>query len=266
MKIERASSEALISRFFRGDAGWSVGKACVTYASIWFFGAALLTFAHAVTGGQYEDEPVRLFRFILDEPLPPKIQRELPNTAPEDQDHIPAIGPAARMNDINTRAPLAPAATGSIPRNEVRSAVETESVTASVNPSEATGSLPTFLWPVRGKVIASYRAITNGKPNDGINLAVPEGTPVKAAQDGVVAYSGNELKSYGNLVLVRHSNGYVTAYAHLSERLVKSGDTITRGQLIAKSGRSGEVTSPQLHFEIRKGSTSIDPLQFLSGS
>ncbi|WKA31775.1 LysM peptidoglycan-binding domain-containing M23 family metallopeptidase [Bradyrhizobium roseum] len=137
---------------------------------------------------------------------------------------------------------------------------------AAVKPSEATGALPTFRWPVRGKVITTYGAKTNGKSNDGINLAVPEGTPVKAAEDGVVAYSGNELKGYGNLVLVRHSNGYVTAYAHASELLVKRGDPIKRGQIIAKSGQSGEVASPQLHFEIRKGSSPVDPLQFLNGA
>src|ERR1700721_2073107 len=135
-----------------------------------------------------------------------------------------------------------------------------------VKASEATGALPTFRWPVRGKVITAYGAKANGKANDGINLAVPDGTPVKAAEDGVVAYSGNELKGYGNLVLVRHSNGYVTAYAHASELLVKRGDTIKRGQVIAKSGQSGEVGSPQLHFEIRKGSSPVDPLQFLNGA
>jgi murein DD-endopeptidase MepM/ murein hydrolase activator NlpD len=137
---------------------------------------------------------------------------------------------------------------------------------ALVKPSEATGALPTFRWPVRGKVITSYGSKTNGKANDGINVAVPEGTPVKAAEDGIVAYSGNELKGYGNLVLVRHSNGFVTAYAHASELLVKRGDTIKRGQVIAKSGQSGEVGSPQLHFEIRKGSSPVDPLQFLNGA
>jgi murein DD-endopeptidase MepM/ murein hydrolase activator NlpD len=136
----------------------------------------------------------------------------------------------------------------------------------AAKPSETTGALPTFRWPVRGKVITTYGAKTNGKANDGINLAVPEGTPVKAAEDGVVAYSGNELKGYGNLVLVRHSNGYVTAYAHASELMVKRGDTIKRGQIIAKSGQSGEVGSPQLHFEIRKGSSPVDPLQFLNGA
>ncbi|OJU24164.1 MAG: peptidoglycan-binding LysM [Nitrobacter sp. 62-13] len=132
--------------------------------------------------------------------------------------------------------------------------------------AEATGALPTFRWPVRGRVIAAYGARTNGKSNDGINVAVPEGTPVKAAEDGVVAYAGNELKGYGNLILVRHPNGYVTAYAHASELLVKRGDTIKRGQVIAKSGQSGEAASPQLHFEIRKGSSPVDPLHFLSGA
>ena len=101
--------------------------------------------------------------------------------------------------------------------------------------------------------------------NDGINLAVPEGTPVKAAEDGVVAYAGNELKGYGNLVLLRHSNGFVTAYAHASEVLVKKGDVVKRGQVIAKSGQTGTVTSPQLHFEIRKGSVPVDPAQYLNG-
>ncbi len=132
--------------------------------------------------------------------------------------------------------------------------------------AETTSGLPSFRWPVRGRVITTYGAKTNGKQNDGINVAVPEGTPVKAAEDGVVAYSGNELKGYGNLILVRHSNGYVTAYAHASELMVKRGDTIKRGQVIAKSGQSGEVGSPQLHFEIRKGSSPVDPLQFLNGA
>jgi murein DD-endopeptidase MepM/ murein hydrolase activator NlpD len=144
--------------------------------------------------------------------------------------------------------------------------VEDKAADAPAKAAETTSALPTFRWPVRGKVVTSYGAKTNGKSNDGINLAVPEGTPVKAAEDGVVAYSGNELKGYGNLVLVRHSNGYVTAYAHASELMVKRGDTIKRGQVIAKSGQSGEVASPQLHFEIRKGSSPVDPLQFLNGA
>jgi murein DD-endopeptidase MepM/ murein hydrolase activator NlpD len=122
---------------------------------------------------------------------------------------------------------------------------------------------PTFRWPVRGRIIASFGSKPSGQQNDGINVAVPEGTPIKASEDGVVAYAGNELKTYGNLVLVRHSNGYVTAYAHASEILVKRDDPIKRGQVIAKSGQSGSVSAPQLHFEIRKGSQPIDPLPLL---
>jgi len=174
----------------------------------------------------------------------------------------PAAVPATKMAAAG--GPPQSARLASATTNVVEEKPVVEQV--SVKPSEATGALPTFRWPVRGKVITSYGAKTNGKSNDGINLAVPEGTPVKAAEDGVVAYSGNELKGYGNLVLVRHSNGYVTAYAHASELLVKRGDTIKRGQIIAKSGQSGEVGSPQLHFEIRKGSSPVDPLQFLNGA
>jgi murein DD-endopeptidase MepM/ murein hydrolase activator NlpD len=123
-----------------------------------------------------------------------------------------------------------------------------------------------FRWPVRGRIIAGFGPKPTGQQNDGINIAVPEGTPIKAAEDGVVAYSGNELKGYGNLVLVRHASGHVTAYAHASELLVKRGDTVKRGQVIAKSGQTGNVSSPQLHFEIRKGATPVDPMQFLTGA
>jgi murein DD-endopeptidase MepM/ murein hydrolase activator NlpD len=121
----------------------------------------------------------------------------------------------------------------------------------------AKSGAPKFRWPLRGRVISGFAK------NDGIDLAVPEGTAVHAAEDGVVAYAGSELKSYGNLILIRHANGYVTTYAHASELMVKRNDTVRRGQVIAKSGRPGSVSSPQLHFEIRKGSTPVDPMQFL---
>ena len=94
---------------------------------------------------------------------------------------------------------------------------------------------------------------------------MPEGTPIKAAEDGVVAYAGNELKGYGNLVLVRHSNGFVTAYAHASELLVKRGETVKRGQVIAQGRPDRQRDRPQLHFEIRKGATPVDPTQYLTG-
>ena len=100
--------------------------------------------------------------------------------------------------------------------------------------ADAAGVAPEFRWPARGRIIEAFKA----GGNDGINLAVPEGTPVKAAEDGVVAYAGNELKGYGNLVLVRHANGFVTAYANNGELDVKRGDTVKRGQVIANSGQT----------------------------
>jgi murein DD-endopeptidase MepM/ murein hydrolase activator NlpD len=156
-------------------------------------------------------------------------------------------------------ASAAPVQTAHVAKEEPRT---TETAVKTAEPS---GAMPSFRWPVRGRVIAGFGSKPNGTQNDGINLAVPEGTPVKAADDGVVAYAGNELKGYGNLVLIRHSNGFVSAYAHASELLVKRGDTIKRGQVIAHAGQTGNVTSPQLHFEIRKGSTPVDPTQFLGG-
>jgi murein DD-endopeptidase MepM/ murein hydrolase activator NlpD len=130
----------------------------------------------------------------------------------------------------------------------------------------ATEDTPGFRWPVRGRIIAGFGPKPNGQQNDGIDVAVPENTPIKAAEGGVVAYAGNELKGYGNLVLVKHPNGYVTAYANAKELLVKRGDQIKRGDVIAKSGQSGNVDAPQVHFEVRKGSAPVDPMQFLNGA
>src|SRR5581483_10001834 len=128
---------------------------------------------------------------------------------------------------------------------------------------DTTGTSLSFRWPVRGRVICAFGSRPSGQHNDGINVAVPQGTPIKAAEEGVVVYAGNELKTYGNLVLVRHANGYVTAYAHASEILVKRDEAVKRGQVIAKSGQSGNVSSPQVHFEIRKGSSPVDPMPYL---
>ncbi|WGJ14261.1 peptidoglycan DD-metalloendopeptidase family protein [Methylocapsa sp. D3K7] len=132
---------------------------------------------------------------------------------------------------------------------------------AKASATTADAANPEFRWPARGRIIQAF------KPggNDGINIAVPEGTSVKAAESGVVAYAGNELKGYGNLILIRHPNGFVSAYANTSDIEVKRGETVKRGQTIAKSGQSGNVASPQLHFELRKGTTPVDPTQYLAG-
>ncbi|WP_322517114.1 peptidoglycan DD-metalloendopeptidase family protein [Rhodopseudomonas palustris] len=186
-----------------------------------------------------------------------------PAAAPAPVAAAPVAAPPVRMA---AAAPADPVQKARLVSPTETPAAAEPAEASPVKAAEATGALPSFRWPVRGRVITAYGAKTNGKSNDGINLAVPEGTPIKAAEDGVVAYSGNELKGYGNLVLVRHSNGYVTAYAHASELMVKRGETIKRGQTIAKSGQTGEVGSPQLHFEIRKGSSPVDPLKFLNGA
>ena len=183
---------------------------------------------------------------------------------------IPGVQPGAAVAP-RAQAQVAPPAGQNLaaaesPHSARVATPETPAQESTIKTAEPAGGLPSFRWPVRGRVIASFGPTPNGLQNDGINLAVPEGTPVKAAEDGVVAYAGNELKGYGNLVLVRHSNGFVTAYAHASDILVKRGETVKRGQVIAHSGQTGNVTSPQLHFEIRKGSTPVDPSQYLNGA
>jgi murein DD-endopeptidase MepM/ murein hydrolase activator NlpD len=135
---------------------------------------------------------------------------------------------------------------------------------AEVEQTASLAAPPTdFRWPARGRVIAGFGS--NGG-NEGINIALPEGTPVKATEAGTVTYAGSEVKGYGNLVLIRHENGYISAYAHNGDLSVKRGERVKRGQVIAKSGQSGNVTSPQLHFEIRKGQMPVDPIAHLSGS
>jgi murein DD-endopeptidase MepM/ murein hydrolase activator NlpD len=136
---------------------------------------------------------------------------------------------------------------------------------ADIDPIKTAETAPRFHWPLRGEVVSGFGPKADGQRNDGIDIEVPENTPIKAADDGVVIYSGNQLKSFGNLVLVRHSNEYVTAYAHAKEVRVKLGDTIKAGEVIGTAGQTGNVATPQLHFEIRKGSTPVDPVRLLHG-
>ncbi len=119
-----------------------------------------------------------------------------------------------------------------------------------------------FIWPVKGQVISSYGPKTGGLYNDGINIAAPRGTPVKAASSGTVAYVG-EMRSYGNLVLIRHTNGMVTAYAHMNTVSVKSGMKVSQGQVIGAVGSTGTVMNAQLHFEVRRGKNTLDPKEYL---
>ncbi|MFC3226675.1 peptidoglycan DD-metalloendopeptidase family protein [Marinibaculum pumilum] len=120
-----------------------------------------------------------------------------------------------------------------------------------------------FGWPLTGQILSRFGPKEGGLQNDGINIAARSGDPVRAADNGVVVYSGNELAGFGNLLLLRHGDGWVTAYAHNERLLVKRGDTVNRGQIIARAGRTGSVSSPQLHFEIRQGRQAVDPLDHL---
>lgn len=194
--------------------------------------------------------------------IPGRVTAGMAKTASAAPKPVAAAQPAPTLNRPQAAAP-APQLASAQPTPTAR--VVTPAAEALADDGGAVGSTggTSFRWPVRGRVIAGFGAKPNGQQNDGINLAVPEGTVVRASDDGVVAYAGNELKGYGNLILIRHANGYVTAYAHASEIMVKRNDQVRRGQVIAKSGQSGTVSTPQLHFEIRKGSTPVDPLQYL---
>ena len=129
-----------------------------------------------------------------------------------------------------------------------------------------TGSGPfAFMWPVRGPIISAFGAKGGGLHNDGVNIRVADRSPVRSAEAGVVVYAGSDLKGFGNLLLLRHRGGWVTAYAHNNSLLVKRGERVKKGEIIARAGHSGGVSPPQLHFEIRKGTRAVDPIGRLPG-
>jgi murein DD-endopeptidase MepM/ murein hydrolase activator NlpD len=165
--------------------------------------------------------------------------------------------PVVAAPQVQANAAVAPAQEN--PQAEVQSDVAMESA-----PAAGSGG-GQFAWPVQGKVIGAFGTMKDGTKNDGVNIAAPAGAPVVAAADGVVAYAGNELRGFGNMILIRHDGGYVTAYAHNASLLVKKGDKVKRGQTIARVGATGAVFGPQLHFEIRKGTEPVDPMTFLGG-
>jgi murein DD-endopeptidase MepM/ murein hydrolase activator NlpD len=170
-----------------------------------------------------------------------------PQTTPAQQ---PAAEPDSTGPDRspNRRAPVAEKP--SEPVTEVATALPARGARA-------------FLWPLRGRIVSDYGPKGGGLHNDGINIAAPQGTSVRAAENGVVVYAGNELRGFGNLLLVRHADGWVTAYAHLDEKLVERGDRVRRGQVIGRVGATGNVNAPQLHFEIRRGTRAVNPREHL---
>lgn len=179
--------------------------------------------------------------------------------------------------DAAEPAPVqAASATSSGPtiREPARRDITTASVVVPPKPSEVEIRNPNarppgraagkFLWPVRGKVVSGFGAKGGGLYNDGINIAAENGAFVRAAENGIVAYAGNELRGYGNLLLIRHADGWISAYAHNGEFLVRRGQVVKRGQTIAKVGNTGAVAQPQLHFELRRGRKAVDPIHHLS--
>lgn len=161
----------------------------------------------------------------------------------------PSVGrPSRKPDEVESRPPQRSTSRPSAPPPRAKS-----------RPNSGRG----VLWPVRGRVISGFGPKGKGLYNDGINILAKRGTPVRAADKGVVAYSGNELRGFGNLLLIKHSNGWITAYAHNETLLVRRGDTVGRGQIIARVGATGNVSVPQLHFEIRDGKNAIDPRRHL---
>jgi len=175
---------------------------------------------------------------------------------------------AARRPEPQPVSSPSPAARAALPRPDPEIARQpprppprkTEPVRIGEPPERSSGK---FLWPVRGRVIIGFGPREGGFHNDGINIAANRGTPVRAAENGIVVYSGNQLQGFGNMVLLRHSDGWMTAYAHNERLLVRRGERVRRGAIIARVGSTGNVGQPQLHFELRRGDRAVDPRQYL---
>jgi murein DD-endopeptidase MepM/ murein hydrolase activator NlpD len=154
------------------------------------------------------------------------------------------------------------------PAPQPTAAASTPSPSSEPVPAEIVVTAPSaagFSWPAQGKIVSGFGPKPGNLHNDGINITLPRGVPVLAVRDGTVAYVGNELKGYGNLVLIRHDSGWVSAYAHNDALLVTRGQAVRRGDVVAHSGATGNVASPQLHFELRRQGEAVDPVRFLGG-
>jgi murein DD-endopeptidase MepM/ murein hydrolase activator NlpD len=201
--------------------------------------------------------------------LPAAAAVKTPEAAPPAAVRTP---PGLAVPAANQPAPLTPPETAAAPGDHKRGSaapVETASrapapiVTAEPPPAAPRGG-GTFLWPVRGHIVEGFGTGPSGAHNDGINISAPRGAAIEAADGGVVAYSGNELRGYGNLILIKHPGGWISAYAHCDLILVKTGQKVARGQVIARVGSTGNVSAPQLHFELRRGKKPVDPRGYLA--
>lgn len=172
-----------------------------------------------------------------------------------------SVLPLQTLPLVATPPQPAPAVTTATPHSEIKTA---EIKTVSVAPSQPVpASTGQFIKPVSGKIISNFGPKADGQHNDGINIKAAKGDAVRAADNGKVVYVGDEIHGYGNMILIKHQNKYVTAYAHLAKSLVKKGDVVMRGQTIGTVGQTGFVDTPQLHFEVRQGKTAIDPAKLI---
>jgi murein DD-endopeptidase MepM/ murein hydrolase activator NlpD len=225
--------------------------------------ASSVAVSNASTGGSMSVEEL---------PAPTGQQQPLKEQQPAQSARVPSTPDNAMAPSTLENATLPPAP-DTVPTSPQKPAPQTtapkqaDTEVAALPPQPEAIPAPRggerFLWPVKGKIISGFGPKKGGLNNDGINIAAPAGTDVVAADNGVVAYAGNELRGFGNLLLIRHADGWVTAYAHNEKLLVKRGDKVKRGQAIARIGSTGNVAASQLHFEIRKGTDPVDPVKYL---
>ncbi len=183
-----------------------------------------------------------------------------PSSAPAPAPAPSGSGGGASSAPAPAQPSSSPAAPSAPPETRVAAAPPPKAAAIPTPPARQGRGLE---WPVRGKVVIPYGATAKGMRNDGINIAAKSGTSIRAAEAGVVAYAGNELKGFGNMLLLKHQGGLITTYAHADDIKVQRGATVKRGQIIASVGQTGSVTSPQLHFEVREGSKAVDPMKYL---
>ena len=182
----------------------------------------------------------------------------------EEPVEMSAAAPGAVEREVlSSPAPVTAEPLGAPPMPQAVSAPSQKAVSAATTAVPARAGSK-FLWPVDGPVLSSYGPKADGRSNDGVNIKAAKGTPVRAAENGVVVYAGNDLPGYGNLVLLRHADRWMTAYGHLDSVVAQKGATINRGQAIGTVGATGSVDSPQLHFEVRRGTEALNPEPYLA--
>lgn len=204
--------------------------------------------------GAVEAAPLAAPAPVAAAPLPP------PSPAPAPS---PTLAPSATSAQIPTSTQVSTPALRAKPASSparAKAAPEPEPAAVAAPPRRGSGR---FAWPARGPVISPFGSKPGGLQNDGINIALPHGAPVRAADDGEVVYAGNEIRGFGNLLLIKHAGGWMSAYGHNDKLLVKQGQKVKRGQLIARAGSTGGVDTPQLHFELRRAGGAVDPLAYL---